>query len=176
MLTPLIIQKGRSLDKFEWVEWFSHSHEQYTMTVSLRYVDHLFNMAEVKVEVKMFGVIGVRGLFAWADKDEPKAYTQVPQAHFPIVMDTLITLFDTEYKAKGAAAFNNARQMGLAYVAPLEVDDINTYYTEQLAKLNIQIEHYQLQTSGVPEFSPDRHSAFTSVIEDMDFEGEVDDE
>ena len=173
MLIPLIIPRGYSLDEFSWTDWFNRRCEHIQMNVFYRVVPG--GNFEVKVEVALLGIPYIRGLFAYGDSDSNRASTTLVSGMHKLVMDWLNAAWNMEVEHKAGQALDMARRMGMMYVAADQSEDAGKFYfdkLDELAKMQMHLNIEQEQ-QGI---SPDRYSAFKSVIENMDMDEEIDGE
>lgn len=181
MLTPLIIQRGYSLDEYTWKTWFSSKHQEYQMQTYLRKIEIQIEGVtdkvhyEVRVELSRFGVPAIRGLFAFASDDSNLALTWLREDQLPSVMTWLRGAFNTEYKHLSATVFSSARDMGTRFVKPEEAQDVTKYFFDHYQLIENYLDRLDYDNS-LPLFSDDRHSAFTQAVSSLDFETPIEGE
>ncbi len=179
MLIPTILQRGHSLDQQQWTAWFTLRHEDKTLTTHLRKLHdeatgEWFGV-EVRIEFALLGVPYIRGLFAWADSQNNKAYPTLTLNTLPRAREWIENAFDIEVRHEAAPLLGAMRNMGMVYMKPEQVPDASEYYQEQLQLLQFQQQHYSNEQQG-SIISPDRYSAFTDALPDLNFDTEIADE
>lgn len=124
----------------------------------------------VEVRLCALGVPCIRGLFALVDMNSARArYYLKPQE----AIDASVWLgdaFNIEFVKKVAQAFDHARIDGTCFLSPDDQEDSEKWYWDKMAELQIQRDHYDQENDVDGTISPDRYSAFTDVINGLDFE------
>lgn len=133
-------------------------------------------VGQVKVELAVLGVPAVRGLFGYASSRDASARTNILTLEIPNVYIWLNGAFDTEIVHKSAKVFEYARQMGLGFIPQNEVEEVQAYYFEMMSKLSIAEQHHANNITGIPAFAEDRHSAFSAVVSELDFDTPIEGE
>ena len=174
MLIPLILQRGYSLDKCTWVEWFTRRLEEYTLVVSIEEnTAEGYTNAQVMIELKALGVTCIRGVFAFADSTSPKAihsFNMNKTELVDLIFQWINAAWDVEFVQKAAPLFDHSRQMGVKYIPPDEMEDIENHYFEAMQRLTIQKQI--LDNENNAKFvDPEGYSVFSKYLSEVDVEG-----
>lgn len=176
MLHWMLVQRGRSLDNLEWTEWFDRTFEDVQMKV---YVSEYEGMGseynKVKVELCRLGVPIVRSLLHVIDPYTGDAFAGFATFRLADAIEWLMEAFHIEYNMKSALVMSSAVALGQKYLNTEAFTEAQQWHFQQSQKVAIAEAYRAENTTGVPDFSPDRYSSFERVIDTLNFDRPIGD-